>query len=106
MRGLVHNVQDENQWTEEKRCDEHNLPVCTDKQCLERHKWLLKKKFDGHGFIAYKQCKSEKVVEVSRHCDFHPSQCAAVESVKLKETIRVKGKITIREKCFVVLFTD
>ena len=29
-----------------------------------------------------------------------PSQCAAVESVRLKKTISVKGRITMHEKCF------
>ena len=28
LRGLVHHVQDEHQWVEERACDEHDLTVC------------------------------------------------------------------------------
>ena len=103
MRGLVHHVQDEHQWTEEKRCDEHDVTACTDKKCMERHKWLLEKRCDKHGLIACKQCKSEKVVEVSRQCEFHPLTVCSCGECEVKKT---KGKISIHEKCFAVLFTD
>ena len=47
LRGLVRHVQDQHEWTEEERCDKHDLTEC-------------------------EECNLETVVRVSRRCDFHP----------------------------------
>ena len=47
LRGLTHHVQDKHQWTEEERCEAHDLPEC-------------------------KKCGQKPGIKVTRHCDFHP----------------------------------
>ena len=68
------------------------LTACTDKKCMERHKWLLEKRCDKHGLIACKQCKSEKVVKVSRQCEFHPLTVCSCGECEVKEDHQCEGK--------------
>ena len=67
LRGLVHHIQDEHKWTEEERCDKHDLTVCND-------------------------CKLKKVIEVARRCDFHPLTVCNCEKCEDKGDHECEGE--------------